>query len=208
MKEDQIISQGAEAVVYEGKWFDTECIVKERPSKGYRVKKLDDNLRQKRTKQEAKLLTEARRSGVNTPKVFEVEEAQIKVEKLDGEKVRDIISEVDQDKLIQLSKKIGSNIAKLHNSNIIHGDLTTSNILLVSNELYFIDFGLGFYSSSIEDKAVDLHLLFKILESTHPNYVDMMWSRVTEGYSETSNEEDKIFNKIKEIKKRGRYVVR
>lgn len=204
----EIISQGAEAIIYTGKWMETECLVKERISKGYRVKDLDITLRKKRTKQEAKLLTEARRSGVKTPKVFEVKEDKLKIEKLSGIKMRDLLRKTAEEKLELYGERIGEDIAKMHNSDIIHGDLTTSNILVVKDKIYFIDFGLGFYSSSIEDKAVDLYLLYKIIDSTHPEHQNLFWENIKTGYKKIAENNNKIFKKLEEIKKRGRYVVR
>lgn len=75
--------------------------------------------------------------------------------------------------LIDISISIGNAISKLH-SQIIHGDLTTSNIMISNNHnedrVIFIDFGLSYSDSlTIEDKAVDLYVLERSLEVTHPN---------------------------------------
>ena len=65
--------------------------------------------------------------------------------------------------LTDLSVKIGRIIGNLHLNEIIHGDLTTSNILIVKEDndlkIYFIDFGLSIVSNHLEDKAVDLYVL-------------------------------------------------
>lgn len=59
----------------------------------------------------------------------------------------------------------------MHDGQIIHGDLTSSNIMLrsPSNDLVLIDFGLGQMKPTIEDKAVDLYVLERAFISTHPN---------------------------------------
>ncbi|KAF8556696.1 hypothetical protein OG21DRAFT_578403 [Imleria badia] len=70
-----------------------------------------------------------------------------------------------------LMEKIGVEIAKLHLIDVIHGDLTTSNMLLRSsnNDLVLIDFGLAYQSTLVEDKAVDLYVLERAFTSTHPD---------------------------------------
>lgn len=46
-------------------------------------------------------------------------------------------------------------------SNIVHGDLTSSNIMIqnTSNAPALIDFGLSSFAALVEDKAVDLYVL-------------------------------------------------
>jgi len=78
----------------------------------------------------------------------------------------------------KVCKQIGISIAKLHDNDIIHGDLTTSNMILDSKEnLWFIDFGLGFFSYKIEDKAVDLHLIHHALEAKHYKKFETHWKK-------------------------------
>jgi len=103
-----------------------------------------------------------------------------------------------------ISLGFGKKIAKLHNVHIIHGDLTTSNIL-VQDKVYFIDFGLGFVSTKIEDKAVDLHLIKKALESKHYDCAEECFQYILEGYEAESNEFKEIMNRIEKVEKRGRY---
>ena len=86
------------------------------------------------------------------------------MEFIDGKKLSDSLESQDYKKIC---KQIAENITKMHNSGIIHGDLTTSNMIFKNNQVYFIDFGLAFHSSKVEDKAVDLHLLKQALEAKH-----------------------------------------
>lgn len=202
----EVIGRGAEAVLKKEEFMDSYCVVKERLEKGYRVKELDSKLRKQRTKQESKLLSEARRVGVSTPQVYERKENVLKVEYLDGEKVRDLLSEYSNEERQKLAEKIGENIAKLHNRGIVHGDLTTSNMIVVDDELYFIDFGLGYFTKSVEDKAVDLYLLWEVLESTHPDCRDKVWDSVLESYEEVCEDSERVLDRVDDIGKRGRYV--
>ena len=59
-----------------------------------------------------------------------------------------------------LAVNMGQILAKLHNVGMLHGDLTTSNMMIQSNgSLVLIDFGLARVSSNPEELAVDLYVL-------------------------------------------------
>lgn len=196
-----IISRGAEAVLIKK---DNE-VVKERIRKGYRVAELDESLRKSRTRTEASLLREARRAGVLTPHVNDVSDFTIEMAFVDGEKVRDVMNEKN---CVQLSEKIGAAVANMHKFGIIHGDLTTSNMILSVEGLYFIDFGLGFHSAKVEDKAVDLHLLHQALESTHFSVAEKAWNIILKVYAGNYKESPNIIKRLSAIEKRGRYKSR
>ncbi len=73
-------------------------------------------------------------------------------------------------------------------------------------QIYFVDFGLGEYSSAVEEKAVDLHLMRRALESSHYLIADECLDAIFKGYKEEVGEPAKeIFERVKEIRKRGRY---
>ena len=104
-----------------------------------------------------------------------------------------------------LAEMIGKNIGKLHKADIIHGDLTTSNMILKGKEVFFIDFGLGYISRKIEDKAVDLHLLKQALEAGHNKTHKTLFEAVKKGYTKTNPEAKKIFERLTAVERRGRY---
>jgi tRNA A-37 threonylcarbamoyl transferase component Bud32 len=222
----QKIYQGAEAIITR----ENGVLKKERIKKGYRIEKLDNTIRQKRTKLEARLLREARRAGVMTPQVIEEERFTLSMEFVAGKRVKDIVGKNNHR---ALAKKIGEAVAKLHNYNIVHGDLTTSNMILKVREendpdssekagkskadwisgkpcsdIYFIDFGLGFFSQRAEDKATDLHLLHEAIQSTHFNFLDDMWKIIIDTYKNNYAESEKVIKTLSKIEKRGRYVDR
>lgn len=222
----QKLYHGAEAIITR----ENNVLKKERIKKGYRIEKLDSAIREKRTRLEARLLREARRSGVMTPQVFEEDKFTLRMEFVDGARLKDII---DGKNYRNIAKKIGEKIAVLHNYNIIHGDLTTSNMIMkargnddptstLSNkkpkngkkdtsdnfDLYFIDFGLGFFSSRIEDKATDIHLLKEALESTHFDVLDKMWKIIVDAYKGGYHDGEKVIKTLSKIEKRGRYAER
>ena len=194
----QNIGQGAEALLKR----EGFKLIKERVRKGYRISALDDKLRVRRTELESRLLNEARRAGVPTPQVISVEGARLEMEWIDGKTVKDSLDAKNCD---ELGHKIGSAVAKLHSYDIIHGDLTTSNIIVKSGVLYLIDFGLGFQSSRTEDKAVDLYLLRCVIESTHFYLLNDFWKAIVDGYQKNYAQADKVIKTLAGIEKRGRY---
>ena len=202
-----IIRRGAEAEIHLTTWLGREVVSKHRVPKNYRITVLDNRLRSARTKKEAKLISEAKQLGVSTPIIYDIDlhEHKIVMEYIKGPRVKDIISDMDTAERKEIFRKIGQDIGILHKNNIVHGDLTTSNILYENNELYFIDFSLGENVEDIESKGVDLHLLMEAFESTHPELMDE-FKYIIEGYSENFELASEVVKKIKEIIRRGRYT--
>ena len=74
-----------------------------------------------------------------------------------------------------MSRAIGTSLGKMHDASVVHGDLTTSNIMVKDApgvepgfQIVMIDFGLATMQPNIEDKAVDLYVLERAFISTHP----------------------------------------
>ncbi|MGC1122866.1 MAG: KEOPS complex kinase/ATPase Bud32 [Candidatus Methanofastidiosia archaeon] len=202
------IRKGAEADLYLTEfselyfpWNREKVLIKKRISKGYRQPELDHELRLRRTVHEAKLLHEAK-SCVHTPVLYEVdtEHCTITMEYVEGVRAKDGMTE-------DIAGEIGACIARLHEGGIVHGDLTTSNIILKGSRIYFIDFGLGEFTTEIEPQAVDLHLLKQALKSTHYTHWKKLWKKILEGYRIRDTSHD-IIKRIREIEKRGRYSKR
>lgn len=193
----KLIAQGAEAKLFQEK----NRLIKERIKKSYRLKYIDEKIRKFRTKREAKILQKLD----FVPKVLKVDDKNkiIEMDFIDGKLVKNILDDVNKVKRKEICKKIGKNIAELHNLNIIHGDLTTSNFIF-KKKVYFIDFGLSFISNRIEDKAVDLHLLKQALESKHYRHFEDCFKDVLEGYKKVKDY-DKILNRLGKVESRGRY---
>lgn len=235
----KIIQQGAEAIISLQKGSELQkgqsplLILKNRVKKSYRLPELDTKLRTRRTKSEAKIL-EKLKSIINVPKIISTDKNQIIMQYIDGKKLSEHLEYLDYK---TISKKIGETLTKLHNQNIIHGDLTTSNMIYVENnskksipskkqssedekikdkqkiskknkipnnyKLYLIDFGLGFHSYKIEDKAVDLHLLKQALEAKHYKIADKCFQIIIKNY--TPEQHKLIIERIPVIESRGRY---
>jgi TP53 regulating kinase-like protein len=196
----KIIQQGAEAILY----VEDGKLIKERIKKGYRIKEIDDSLRKLRTRKETKLLEKAK--IIDVPEVYESSDKNMKIvmEYLGGDLIKDILDGLDKEKRKTICKNIGKNIVILHDNDIIHGDLTTSNMILKKDKVYFIDFGLGFISDKVEDKAVDLHLLKKALMAKHYKILEETFENVLKGYKENKNFKE-VLNRLEKVESRGRY---
>jgi bifunctional N6-L-threonylcarbamoyladenine synthase / protein kinase Bud32 len=203
----ELAAKGAEANIYPDQYLDESVLVKERTPKSYRIEEIDQYLRKKRTKNEAKLLGEAKRCGVTTPLVYDVDknESAITMEKIDGKLVKDTFNQAELSEIKAISLKIGENIARLHNCSIIHGDLTSSNLILKDDKIVFIDFGLGKISHLVEDKGVDLLVFKKAINGIHHLISHECFEAILDGYRGADDYEN-VVNKIGEIEGRGRYT--
>lgn len=203
---DDLIAKGAESNIVKSSYLGRDAVLKNRISKNYRIPEIDNKIRKARTKLEAKLLSDVKKAGVVTPILYDVDlhDKTILMEEIKGDLVKDIINE-------DLAYEIGENIAKFHNLNIIHGDITSSNMMVNDkNQLVFIDFGLGRYSDLFEDKTVDLLVLKKSLQSIDYNTAIKIFDKVLEGYADEYKDDslnrEQIIKKINEIESRGRYT--
>lgn len=221
-----IIFQGAEAVIIK----KSNSIIKDRIKKSYRIPFFDNKLRKQRTKRESKLLEKASKL-IPIPKLIKISEYKLELEFIKGKKLSEHLDNLKNAN--QICIQIGKNIAKLHDDNIIHGDLTTSNMIYagkfsknhklsvsdtypkstlrdnnLSNDskfkIFFIDFGLGFESSHVEDKAVDLHLIKQALEAKHFKHFQVFFSNIIKGYKTSSNA-PVVLQRLEKVESRGRY---
>lgn len=197
----RIIQRGAEAIIQ----LKGSKIVKERVSKGYRIPELDRKIRKQRTKGEMKLMERSRGKGLPVPVVRTEGDFRIVMDYIQGKKLKDVLNGMGKKERCLACEKIGEMIAGLHSSGIIHGDLTTSNMIIKGKEVFFIDFGLGKFSEKIEDQAVDLFLLYEALKSTHFEVLEECWERVVKSYSGNYSGAKEVMGKIENIKKRRRY---
>ncbi|XP_034938920.1 EKC/KEOPS complex subunit Tp53rk isoform X2 [Chelonus insularis] len=233
----ELMCQGAEARLYKGQYLGRMAIKKERFKKTYRHPDLDERLTKDRIKSEYRAIVRAKIAGVRTPAVFLVDpyERSIYMEYIDDaivlknliEKLIVLNSNNEQVWVHNLGKILGLIIARLHTNNIIHGDLTTSNILVKScildqlkdikeggnldeNKLMIhfivIDFGLAHVDSTAEDKAVDLYVLERSLLSSH-SQVQNLFSEIMKSYQKNikdKKQQREIISKYEEVKARGR----
>ncbi|MBS3172379.1 Kae1-associated serine/threonine protein kinase [Candidatus Woesearchaeota archaeon] len=195
----KILHRGAEAILY----LENNVLIKERISKSYRHKFIDNAKTKYPTRKEFKLLTKAAQF-INVPKVLEIDEEnkKVKMEYLKGDVLKNTLDNYPKRK--KIAELIGEQTAIMHDNDIIHSDLTTSNMILKDNKVYFIDFGLGYISKKIEDRAVDLHLLKQALESKHYKHHKELYESFLKGYKKSKNYQ-KVLTQLEQVEKRGRY---
>jgi TP53 regulating kinase-like protein len=206
-----LIKKGAEASLYLEEWHNRKVIMKRRLPKKYRFSKLDEHIRSYRTIHEPQIIHRAKEAGVPTPTIFMVDiaEATIIMEFINGKQVKQVLGDFSSEERRRLCCLIGNLIGRLHNRGIIHGDLTTSNMILTPHgRVVFVDFGLSEHSIELETRGVDLHLMKRAFQSTHHKYAEESFDMVMEGYAEARGNEaaKNVLEKIREIEKRGRYV--
>lgn len=188
------IGRGAEAVIT----LEDGVVRKRRPPKSYRLPEIDVRIRQERTAREARITSDARRHGVPTPIIRDISSFDLLMEHVDGAKLKDVLTP-------ELSERVGEVVGRLHRAGIVHGDLTTSNMVLRDGRIYLIDFGLSFYDSSVEAQGVDVHVYFQTLESTHDLPEDLV-EAFKRGYIRSYAGAVAVLRRVEEIKARGRYL--
>jgi len=189
--------QCAEAIVE----IKGDLVYKRRIEKRYRLKEIDERIRRERTKSEAKIISEARRKGVPTPIIFDIDDYELVMERIEGDLAKEVINGA-------IGERIGELVGILHKNGIIHGDLTTSNVIVGrDNIIYLIDFGLSSFDSSIEARGVDVHVFFQSLSATCESWKELKESFI-KGYTRTLPDAPQVLTRVSEIERRGRYVVR
>lgn len=205
-----LIKKGAEASLYLETWHCRKVVFKRRLVKKYRVPELDREIRIQRTKHEPSIIHKAKEAGVPTPIIYMIDLASstIIMEFVEGKRLKEILDHLLPEERKGLCRYIGMLVGRLHKSGIIHGDLTTSNMILTpEGKVVFIDFGLSEQSFEMEKRGVDLHLMKRALSSTHFTHAEECFESIINGYMEVMGEETKeVLSKVKEIEKRGRYV--
>lgn len=217
--------QGAEAKLLVGEFKNQRCLIKERFPKKYRHPDLDAHLTKDRMRAESKAISRCQAAGINVPKIFHMDLKSRRIYMEYFEKsvtakdyINDIARNVDTgaeriERLVDLATQIGNVIGTMHANHIIHGDLTTSNILLNPKtdegsldeyDLVMIDFGLASYSQSTEQKGVDLYVLERALLSTH-SAVPELFANILKAYEAQQPAKCKeIISKFDEVRARGR----
>jgi TP53 regulating kinase-like protein len=206
-----LFNKGAEASLYITDLCEKKVVVKVRITKRYRPELLDRQIRSYRTVHEPQMIHEAKAAGVPTPLIYSVNvpHASITMEYVEGQQVKQLLNKIPKDQQQKLCVIIGELIGKLHSHGLIHGDLTTSNMILSpEGKIFFVDFGLGEKNFELEAQGVDLHLMKRTLQSTHYQFWEECFKNILCGYSSVLGVEltEKIYEKIKEIERRGRYI--
>jgi N6-L-threonylcarbamoyladenine synthase/protein kinase Bud32 len=187
--------QGAEAIVEleadEGRAY------KRRHSKAYRHPALDRRLRRQRTRSEARLTSDARRLGVSTPVVFDIDPPSGLLE-------FEFVGEADLSESITTARirTVGRHLAHCHEAGFVHGDPTPRNVRVSSDRTWLIDFGLGYYTDDVEDYAMDLHVFEGALGGTAATPAELI-AAFEDAYRDAGDE--RVLRRLRDIERRGRY---
>ncbi len=195
-----IIAQGAESIISVNS--EHNIIKKERPPKNYRISQIDTKLTKQRTKAEIKILHKLQKAGVAAPRLIADSDSTIYMQYINAPQLKEVLT---QQNYTQFATAIARILTQLHNENIIHGDLTTSNILCTDTQnatIALIDFGLSKTSLKLEEKAVDLHLLRQALESYHSIFATDMFELLVQHYK--PHNKDAILERLAQVEKRGK----
>lgn len=188
----KVLSQGAESTIF----VDGDTVHKERLRKMYRIDELDSKIRRSRTRKEAKILRRLETLGLPAPRLIEVRNTTIVMERIDGVILKKGIEDTADPS--SLFHELGVLVSRLHNAGIIHGDLTTSNFIL-GKRIYVVDFGLSFISSKDEDKAVDLYVFERAVGCAHDvRHLEDFYH----GYG--TEEHPDVMRKLEAVRMRGR----
>jgi TP53 regulating kinase-like protein len=223
-----LITQGAEGRLYKTTYLrpDVPCALKYRPAKPWRHPILDQRLTRHRILSEARILVKCRRDGVRVPAVYAIDEAAgwLMLEWIPGTPVRVNINEwlgsrtegiENDDRLRDLMRRIGVAIGNMHKIGIVHGDLTTSNLMLsppssgteqadlLSGEIVIIDLGLASGAIHEEERAVDLYVLERAFGSTHPR-AECLFGELLDAYKGCFKQATTVLKKLEDVRMRGR----
>lgn len=204
------LKRGAEAELRKTEFLGRAAVEKVRVPKAYRLAALDEDLRRVRIRMEARLMSEARAAGVAVPVLYDINlvDNKIVMEFIDGPTVKEVLDRGGPEARTA-AREIGRIAGRLHKAGIIHGDLTTSNMIRARKAVVFIDFGLGEVSSDAEKRGVDLHLMQRMLTSTHFRHAEELFAAFEDGYrSAMGDEAEEALCRMEEIERRGRYVER
>jgi TP53 regulating kinase-like protein len=208
----KLIYRGAEAEIYLQDWYGSLAVRKSRIPKPYRVPELDSTIRRSRTLHETSLLHEARKIGIPVPVVqhLDPDSSSFMMEYIKGPTLKEELYVVPSEVRRRRCTELGRLVAEMHQGGLVHGDLTISNVLSDGGKLFLIDFGLGDFSTELEDRGVDLLLLNRAMKSTHVKFHEEIFSAFLKGYLTIVGKKLHVetVNKMREIERRGRYSER
>lgn len=190
----RVVPRGAEAEIELGE----ADVAKRRLPKRYRLPALDERLRAERTRSEARLLSAARRAGVATPVVRDLDGTTIVMERVHGDVLKAALDAVTV-------RAAGRAVGLLHGAGIVHGDLTSSNMVLRDGEIVLIDFGLAQATEEIEARGVDVHVFLQTLACAAPGAGGLTDAFVG-GYRAAFPGADAVLEREAGIRRRGRYL--
>src|SRR5436190_1277098 len=205
-----LLHRGAEADLSLSTLGPWRVVVKRRVKKDYRNPSLDEQIRHDRTILEASQIHEAKRGGARVPSIvgMDLENNAIVMTYIAGTVARECLDELSAKEARKLLRSVGAQIGLLHTAGIVHGDLTTSNVIVSpSGAPFIVDFGMSHRSVEPEDRGVDLHLLRRSIIASHRQNPSSMMNSMIRGYEKTTGKKvaSSTWRKAREIARRGRY---
>ena len=205
-----LIYRGAEADITLGTWQGLGAVFKSRKPLRYRLPALDDSIRRQRTVREAEMIEQAKRAGIRAPFLYAMDlpRATLVMEYVQGDRLRDLVGSLRTDEAEDAFERFGRSAARMHTAGIMHGDLTTANVLKKGKDLVFIDFGLSARTDRLEDHAVDLRLIKETLVGAHPGVAQAALDSLFRGYASEAGTQRfrSVLRQLKSIERRGRYA--
>lgn len=211
-----LVAQGAEAIVWEMEYMGRRAIVKSRIAKPYRHPQLDAQLRSRRLTQEARVLLRLRKAGIPVPAVYELDtrRASLTMQFVRGDTLKVYLHDAAgspqrRPAVVALMALTGHMVARMHLLAIVHGDLTTSNLLVDPGEsdasptLWLIDFGLSFSNGTDEDLAVDLYVFERAVISAHSEFAHTLNGAFLTSYADTLKR-PQVIARLDQVRARGR----
>jgi TP53 regulating kinase and related kinases len=193
-----------------GDWQGVRAVFKIRKPLTYRLRVLDEAIRRQRTVREAEMIHLAKEAGVSSPFLYNVDVAAstLVMEFVRGDRVKDLVPSLSEGQLEQIFYEFGQDVARLHRSGIMHGDLTTANVVRRDGRLVFIDFGLSVRTTRLEDHAVDLRLIKETLVGAHPEASTRALETLNSGYTSVVGPARSrvVLKQLQNIERRGRYA--
>lgn len=206
MEHGSVIKKGAEATISLGEYIGRTVVVKKRERKRYRDERLDSRIIKTRTRNEVRSMVAARAAGMHIPWIYDVDmdKGVIVMQFIDGQRLNTLLYSLGGEERLSLERMFGAEIARMHLAGISHGDLTTSNIIVMGRDLYFIDFSMATRPADTEQLGVDLRLLKEVYKSTHSEF-ESEYQEVLKGYIGGGGDAA-VVDRVAEIEKRARYV--
>ena len=205
-----LLYRGAEADVILGDWQGLEAVFKVRKPLTYRLQVLDEAIRRQRTVHEAEMMHLAKNAGVASPSLYyvDIHSCTLVMQFVRGDRLKDLVASLSGSQLDRTFFGFGQDVARLHRFGIMHGDLTTANVVRSDGRLVFIDFGLSVRTTRLEDHAVDLRLIKETLVGAHPEVSARAMDALNGGYASVVGQARSraVLKQLQNIERRGRYA--
>ncbi len=199
-----IKDRGAESVISQDEFLGISAMIKKRVNKSYRDKRLDERILSERMGREMRILAKGIESGINFPILLDYnsERKEIVLQKIEGTMFNAVLQ--NRDNLTTNISNLGHEIAKMHCSNISHGDLNLNNIIVSGDQIFILDPSLGSLSPGVEEFAIDVKMVNDFLAGYRVGDKDL-YEVFIESYKSDFQRWQEVLTVLKEMEVRKRY---